>query len=118
MDQKQEDEVNLFELSRTVWEGKWTIIGVTFIAVLLGFAYIFSIQNSFQGSTRISEGKQSAFFDYIAINDILEYKNLLSPKASYGYLVDAPTVFQMTIDEFNDYDEMISVLKKSKFVNR
>ncbi|MBT6533397.1 MAG: hypothetical protein HOM03_10565, partial [Marinovum sp.] len=34
------EEIDLFELFLTLWEGKWLILGASLLAAVLGFAYI------------------------------------------------------------------------------
>ena len=57
------------------------------------------------------------FIEYKSINDILnENELLLSEGNSSGYKIDAPTIFKIFISEFNDYEEMISVLLENESV--
>ena len=42
MNQVQDDEINLFELFQTLWDGKWLISAFVAIAVLLGGAFLLS----------------------------------------------------------------------------
>ena len=40
INQVQDDEIDLFELFQTIWDGKWLITGFVAIAVLLGGSFI------------------------------------------------------------------------------
>ena len=41
MNQRQSDEIDLFELFATLWAGKWIISTFSLIAVLLGSGFLF-----------------------------------------------------------------------------
>ena len=54
MNQVQDDEIDLFELAQTVWEGKWKIVAVVAFSVLSVFGYqTFQPQPNFEASTEI-----------------------------------------------------------------
>ena len=111
-----DDEIDLMQIVKTLWNGKWKIIGTTFIAALVGITFSLNKQNSFEVSTPIGYGKSSAFIDFISINIILKENELyLSEENSRGYKIDASSIFQMFVSEFNDYEEMISALQKDEF---
>lgn len=37
--QKYDDEIDLFELAQTIWRGKWTVVIITAVFVIIGVAY-------------------------------------------------------------------------------
>ena len=39
MNQVQDDEIDLFELFQTLWDGKWLISAFVVLATLIGFGY-------------------------------------------------------------------------------
>lgn len=106
-----DDEIDLIALIQTLWEGKWKIISTTFIAAIFGVAFSLVIGSSFKAFTPIQNGKSSVFVGYTSLNDVLKANEL-------PLLVDSENVFQLFVFEFNDYEEMISVLQTNEFVTR
>ena len=51
----QDDEIDLFELASALWQRKWIVIGVTFVGVLLAFAYLFVTPKVYESKILISE---------------------------------------------------------------
>ena len=65
MNQVQDDEIDLFELFQTLWDGKWKIILITFVAAIIGVVFSVVKPNSFEVSAPIQSGKQSVYLQYI-----------------------------------------------------
>ncbi|MFL2798767.1 MAG: Wzz/FepE/Etk N-terminal domain-containing protein [Paracoccaceae bacterium] len=107
-----DDEIDLFGLVETLWRGKWKIIITTFIAALVGVAFSLSTPNLYKVSTSIKNGNSSVFIKHVPINDFLNNKNLSD------YVINAPTIFSMFIDEFNDYEIMKNVVSNDEFVRQ
>ena len=111
------DEVSLIELLETLWDGKWKIALITIITAMISIFYSLAKEDSFQVITTIQNGEQSTFIDYMAINDVLsENEILLTDQNSNGYLIDASTIFKLFVNEYNDYEEMINVLRSDEFI--
>ena len=111
------NKIDLFEIFQIIWNRKWTIIVSTIFAFLIGFYYASSQPVFYKVTTPIQSGKTSVFIDYTSINDVLqENKLLLSDENLDGYEVNASTIFQIFISEFNDYNEMIDVLGNNAIV--
>jgi LPS O-antigen subunit length determinant protein (WzzB/FepE family) len=117
--QLNDDEIDLFELCETLWCGKWKIIVTTVIAALVGVAFSFSKPVLYKVSTPIENGKSSFFIKHTIINDVLKDNGLyLTDENLNGYVINAPTVFRMLIDEFHDYEIMINVISNDEFVRQ
>ena len=52
--QPYNDEIDLADLVRSLWQGKWLVIGVTFSALVLAVAYLKLKPTSYTGSLEIS----------------------------------------------------------------
>jgi len=65
------DEIDLFELFLTLWEGKWLILGATLLAAVLGFAYITLTPNNFEAKLNIAPLSANDISDYSALNSIV-----------------------------------------------
>ena len=120
MSQTYDDEIDLFELFQTIWEGKWKIILTTFIAAVMGVVFVTVKPNSFEVSTTIHSGKQSVFLKYTSLNDLLKNEGMLYQLETNpnGYIFDDASVFKMFIAEFNDYEEMVDAVGSSEFVQK
>ena len=111
MNQVQDDEIDLFELFQTLWDGKWKIILITFVAAIIGVVFSVVKPNSFEVSTPIQSGKQSVFLQYTSLNDLLKSNQ-------FSFSVDENRIFKMFIAEFNDYEEMLDAVSTSEFVQK
>ena len=120
MSQTYDDEIDLFELFQTIWEGKWKIILTTFIAAVMGVVFVTVKPNSFEVSTTIHSGKQSVFLKYTSLNDLLKNEGMLYQLETNpnGYIFDDASIFKMFIAEFNDYEEMVDAVGSSEFVQK
>lgn len=120
MNKVQDDEIDLFQLFETLWDGKWKIIATTFVAFVVGIVFSVFKPNSFEVSTPVKIAKQSVFFKYVPINNILKQTGLYSDKPfnDIGYRFDPNSVFKNFVIEFNDYKEMVGVLSKDEFVKQ
>lgn len=118
--QTDDDEIDLFELFETIWDGKWKIIITTFVAAVMGIVFGAVKPNSFEVSTTIHSGKQSVFLKYTSLNDLLKNEGMLYQLETNpnGYIFDDASVFKLFIAEFNDYEEMVDAVGSSEFVQK
>ena len=136
MDQaRNDDEIDLILLLKTLWDGKWKII--SFILILTTITYIYSsiIPNKYKSSTILQSSKQNLFFKYKHLNDILieetynsqlpkidntSFKNntntILQNDSTQFLQIDDQRIFGMFVNEFNDYEEVITILSKNNYV--
>ena len=114
------DEIDLFELFKTLWDGKWKIISTTFVAAVIGVVFSVVKPNSFEVSTPFQIAKPSVFLPYTSINSLLKQKGLYFDKEfnESGYKFDRESVFNAVVFEFNDYEEMVDVLSEDEFVKQ
>jgi LPS O-antigen subunit length determinant protein (WzzB/FepE family) len=108
---KYDDEIDLLELFYTLWDGKWKIIAITFIFAIVGVSFSAQKPNSYDVSTSFNPAKETVFLDYSPLNELLKSNG-------FSYSINADTIFQKIVSEFNDYDEMISVLESDAFVQQ
>ena len=115
-----DDEIDLFELFKTLWDGKWKIISTTFVAALIGVVFSVNKPNSFEVSTPIQIAKPSVFLPYTTLNSLLKQKGLYYDKElnEGGYKFNRESVFNTFVVEFNDYEEMVDVLSEDEFVKQ
>jgi LPS O-antigen subunit length determinant protein (WzzB/FepE family) len=106
-----DDEIDLFELFETIWDGKWKIILTTFVAAIIGVVFSVVKPNSFEVSTPFQSGKPSVFITYTSLNDLLKSNQ-------FSFSVDENSIFKIFIAEFNDYEEMVDAVSTSEFVQK
>ena len=115
-----DDEIDLFQLFKTLSDGKWKIISTTFVAAVIGVVSSVVKPNSFEVSTPFQIAKPSVFLPYTTLNSLLKEKGLYFDKEinESGYKFDRESVFDAVVFEFNDYEEMVDVLSENEFVKQ
>ena len=115
-----DDEIDLFDLVETLWDGKLKIIATTFVAAVIGVALSVVLPNSFDVSTPIQSGEQSVFLKYTSLNDLLRSEELLfdEEKNPSGFIIDSNSIFKKFVIEFNDYKEMVDAVSTSEFAQK
>ena len=121
-----DDEIDLFELFMTLWEGKWLIIASGIGAVILGMLYSMSLPSSYSGSTFVKAAQPSAFTGYTflfeAIKSLSEINRTEENERAertvrtddFNYKINDTFVFNAFISEFNDLEEVIQTLSKNE----
>lgn len=126
------EEINLVDLLKTIWAGKYKIILTVFIFLIIGSVYAYyksKEPSSYQISLKVEKSLNSEFVEFIPINKFLEnrddfliYKsiatNTVMEKNVYDYSVDISNVnnnsmLNRFMDEIKDYDEYVQVLKNT-----
>ena len=100
---------DLFEILVTLWDGRIKIIVISLLATVIGIIFTLTKPNSYIMSTNIKKSSQTVFEPYAPLNVLLR-------KNSSSFVLDENKIFQMFVSEFNDYEEMITVLEQDEFV--
>ena len=140
MDQAQDDNIDLFSVFETLWDGKWKIIFFIFVSSIASISYLSYTPNSFKVTTKLQQSSVNLYFKYKYLNDILEMDRDINDQLDYyevfnnektfennkpvlkqtfiddSFSVDSPLIFEMFINEFNDYEEMVTVLSENDYV--
>tara|TARA_B100001287_G_C22683642_1_gene532008 strand:- start:589 stop:1713 length:1125 start_codon:yes stop_codon:yes gene_type:complete len=118
MEQKQTSvEINLIDIFNIILNGKWIVIGITLLFTLIGIFISLKEKSIYELSSPINFGKYSNYTDFILINDILKENNLAySELNTGGYKLSPSFVFEIFKNEFNDFQEIISVLRKDEYI--
>lgn len=98
-----DDEIDLFELFKTLWEGRWVIFGTTIVAAICGIVFSFLQPNSFKGATTLDRAQNSTFTKHLSVNETLN-------RNGFDYSINSQAVFNLFVAEFGDYKEVIEVL--------
>ena len=59
MDQVRSDEIDLFSVFETLWNGKWKIIFCIFISSMASISYLLNTPNSFKVTSELNKSSQN-----------------------------------------------------------
>ena len=104
------EEIDLFEIIDVLWENKIKITIFTIIAGILGAVLYYITPKNFEVYTDFSPAKSSFFLNYYNLNKVLNENN-------FGFSMERENIFNLVIEEFNDLDEVKSVLLKNENIN-
>ena len=99
------DEIQLIDLFKIIWDGKIKILLITIISILVGLVYSSQIPINYINSLTLNPSKKSEFIRLQYINSLLKTQRisqLVQPNLA-GF-----------INELEDYDEFLSSLKNTK----
>ena len=126
MNQAQDNEIDILSILQIIWDGKWKIITIVFIFFVGSISYLSTIPNMFKVTTNLQESNQNLYYKYKYLNDILGSNFEFNPnitqsnftdKLNVGvFKIDTPRIFDMFVNEFSDYDEMITILSQNEYV--
>ncbi|CAM5197258.1 hypothetical protein OURE66S_04501 [Oligella ureolytica] len=88
------DEIDLFELFGTIWRGKWTIIAITIVAIILAALYAFTAKEQWTAKAQMRAPEQQQLQTYIDIQQA--YNRLQNPGSTIDvnqHLGEAFTLF-------------------------
>ena len=63
-----DDEIDLFQLFETIWDGKWMVVAITAVATLLGGLFAFTRPSEFVSTTDIRPITTAQMSEYSANN--------------------------------------------------
>ncbi len=106
------NEIDLFRIIKILWSGKWIIIGTTLLGVVISLFLHFNKNNVFEIFTQIKIDKLVPIADFLTINEILLENQLYYSDSTR---IDSSIIFELLDTEFNDYEEIVSVLENSEF---
>lgn len=104
-----DDEIDLIDLAKALWDGRWIIIIITTCASLIGLSTAFLQLNTYNVKTTLAPAPDSYSNQFLSLNETLE-------EQGYAYRVDSESVFKKFVDEFIDYEEVLELLQDDAFV--
>ena len=105
--QAYNDEIDLTDLIRALWQGKWLVIGVTLAALALGIAYLIIVPKSYTASLEIS-----ALPDIKA--DVYDDLNLYE----FMPLVNKKSLLKSFLDDVQSLDSLKQFLKSFNYITQ
>ena len=105
-DLNHNDEIDLADLVRSLWQGKWLIIGVTFVALVLAVAYLKVTPKSYTGSLEISPLMAAQADVYTELN------------ASQFLIIDGQLLLSQFLDEVQTYSAIESFIASYGYIEQ
>lgn len=106
------NEIDLIRIIKILWSGKWKIIGGTLLGVVISLFIHLNKNNVFEIFTQIKIDKLVPIADFLTINEILVENRLFYSDATR---IDSSIIFDLLDTEYNDYEEVVSVLENNEF---
>ena len=127
MDQVRSDEIDLRLFLEKIWNSKWKIFSITVVFFIISSLYIFFTPNNFKVTTDLKKSNEDLFFKYKYVNNILRISSGLNPDyvktSNLGktdnnevFNINTDLIFEMFVNEFKDYEEMITILSQNDYV--
>ena len=124
MTDKNSEHIDLIDVFATIWNGKFRIILITLTSFMIAFVYDYQKPNLYEVSIDLKESKPGEFIKFLTINKFitdLEKVKTLDPKVTQVNLqtkYDEKSMFTSFLDEFLDYEELISVLENQETISK
>lgn len=105
------DEIDLFELFDTIWQGKWLIIAITTLGILLAGVYAFTAQEQWTSKAQVRVPGPKQLEHYLDIEESYYRFAMLDPNSTLDTkesLEDALTIFATSLFASDDRLEALS----------
>ena len=101
-----DDEIDLFQLFETIWDGKWLIVAITAVATLMGGAFAFIRPAEFVSTTDIRPITTAQISDYSASNAL-------------GFIqIESGQLRGLLLEQFQERAVLEQAIQKFELVNR
>ena len=105
--QAYNDEIDLADLIRALWQGKWLVIGVTLATLALGITYLMIAPKSYTASLEISA---------LPLMKVELYEELNTTE--FMPLVNQASLLNSFLDDFQSLDSLEQSIKSSNFITQ
>src|SRR5690554_1750245 len=92
----QDDEIDLWQLMETLWDGKYWIIGITLLLTTLGFIYTLQAEEEWIAQAKVVSP------DYVDHQKVVNYTQQLQPAFGVDFAE------RIKLLKFNDSDEVFN----------
>ena len=99
-----DDEINLADLVRSIWDGRWLIAGVAAITTVLGAGYAFVAPNKYETTLELQKLTQDELGAYEVLNALKHFK------------IDDESLMNKTIERLNTRDELLDSIQQTKLI--
>ena len=101
-----DDEIDLFQLFETIWDGKWLIVAITAVATLLGGLFAFTRPSEFTSTTDIRPITTAQISEYSA-NNALGF-----------FQIERDQLRNLLIEQLQEQTILEQSIRKFELVNR
>jgi len=122
---KYDDEIDLFDLIKSIWEGKFQIILITFVATAIGliFNYYqnynqkeFKTPDTFEIILNIKPSKNLEFIEFFNLNELIAQNRIR--ENIFITEIDRLKIYNKFIEEFKSYKKLKSILKNNTILKK
>lgn len=108
-----DDEIDLWQLAVTLWEGKYWIIGITFLCLLAGFGYAKLSDEQWDSTAKVIQPDYSRYQEILAYTRRLEpaFGNQFNERIKNLNFGNSEDVFKRFITLYNSNDNKREFLK-------
>ena len=114
-----DDEIDLFQLFETIWDGKWLIVAITALAAAIGAVTVKLTPTLHKGTVQIVTQSPGYIAGFAGLAPLLGSENIVTGKDGNiqivrGQLSPVITAESLRADfsrEFNDYNEVRAVIE-------
>jgi chain length determinant protein (polysaccharide antigen chain regulator) len=99
-----DDEINLADLVRSIWDGRWLIAGVAAITTVLGAGYAFVAPNKYETTLELQKLTQDELGAYEVLNALKHFK------------IDDEILMSKTIERLNTREELLDSIQQTKLI--
>ncbi len=119
------DEIDIIDLLKIIWDGKIAITIITLISFLVGFGYSNQLPNNNLNSLNITKVNNSEFLKFDSVKRLVNgIQSTQSSQSIQSAQIEIPSkqklsnqiILDRFIDELNDYDEFLFILENTKKV--
>jgi chain length determinant protein (polysaccharide antigen chain regulator) len=100
------DEIDLTDLVRSLWNGKWLVIGVTLVSAMLALAYLVLVPKTYTGSLEIAALPNAKADVYTELN------------ATGFVAVDEQVLLKLFIEEVKSYNGIEHFIKTYGYIEQ
>ena len=100
------DEIDLADLVRSLWDGKWLVIGVTLLTMLLAVAYLKLVPKSYTGSLAIAALTSAEIEVYQEFN------------ASQFMPINQDQLLNLFVEELRTYDSLHASILANDYIQK
>ena len=105
--QAYNDEIDLTDIIRALWQGKWLVIGVTIVTLALGQAYLMTLPKNYTASLEISALPVTNVDIYTELN-----------LAEFMPAVDEERLLISFLDDVRSLDSLEHFIKSSNYITQ
>ena len=117
--QPMDDEINLADLVRSIWDGRWLIAGVAAITTVLGAGYAFVAPNKYETTLELQKLTQDEVGAYEVLNALsppLDQTKRKKEPNQLGFVIDDEILMNKTIERLNTREELLDSIQQTKLI--